>query len=263
MAEETIRVLLVEDNPADARLLRENLAESGGPTFRVTHAGRAAEAAQCLLLEHFDIVLLDLSLPDSNSLDTVRRIHRDARRTPIVVLTGFADEARGVEAVRQGAQDYLVKGQADSRLLVRAIRYAIERQRIEEELARYRDSLEELVAARTADLETANVALQQEIAERLRAEEALASARRKLATDRERQRLMLASELHDSIGQELIAMKFALERVLTDSQVCLDAQPAETLRGAIEKCVSLIREVRSICHGLYRRLSNRSAWRPP
>jgi signal transduction histidine kinase len=251
MNETTTRILLVEDDPAQARLLREILTEAGETPFQVTRVAQLAEAGQVLAGDPFDILLLDLSLPDSVGLDTLRRARALAPHTPLCVLTNLDNETLGIEAVRQGAQDYLVKGQADRRQLVRAIRYAIERHRAEEELVRYRDGLEELVAQRTAALAETNEALQGQAVERLRAENALATALRALATDRERQRLRLASELHDAVGQELIALKFALEHVRAAGRSCLAGEAEKSLAGAIERTMSLIREVRGICHGLY------------
>ena len=114
----------------------------------------------------FDVLLLDLSLPDSIGRETFLRARAAAPELPIVVLTGAADEAIGLEAVRQGIQDYLLKGQADGAQTARAIRYAIERQRAETELRRARDELELRVAERTADLKQSVEALQQEIGHR-------------------------------------------------------------------------------------------------
>jgi signal transduction histidine kinase len=251
MTAEHLHLLLIEDNPADARLLKESMAESVETTFRVTHAERMSEALDALKAGPFQAILLDLTLPDSTSLDTVRRVHTAAPRTPIVVLTGLDNESVGVEAVRQGAQDYLVKGQTDRRLLTRAVLHAIERQRTEEELARYRDSLEELVAQRTAALATSNAILQEQMIERARVEDALDVARRKLTTDREQQRRHLAAELHDSVGQQLIGLKLVLEHVLARGKATMDPELAKTLSGAIEQSMALIREVRAISHGLY------------
>jgi len=129
MDENPVRILLVEDNPGDARLLRETLRDAEFLPFILTHVGRLDEAIKCLIAQKFDALLLDLHLPDSEGLDTVKRIATAAPDVPIVVLTGTDDEALGTEAVRNGAQDYLVKGQTNHRLLTRAIRHAIERKR--------------------------------------------------------------------------------------------------------------------------------------
>jgi PAS domain S-box-containing protein len=107
------------------------LEEAGGDEFAVTHVERLADAVRALKAEKFDSVLLDLSLPDSSGMDTVRTVRAAAGLTPIVVMTGLDDEQKALEALRCGAQDYLVKGQHDGKLLVRALRYARERARIE------------------------------------------------------------------------------------------------------------------------------------
>ncbi|MBF0267400.1 MAG: diguanylate cyclase [Alphaproteobacteria bacterium] len=128
-----IRVLVVEDNPGDAALIRYSLAESGPGKFDIAHAPSLAEAVELLAEVSPDVILLDLSLPDSFGLETVKKILESAPpKAAVVVLSGLDDEELALEAVKQGAQDYLVKGRSDGDVLRRAIRYAIERQRIEE-----------------------------------------------------------------------------------------------------------------------------------
>ncbi|HBG47101.1 MAG TPA: hypothetical protein DDW94_08955 [Deltaproteobacteria bacterium] len=123
-----IKILLVEDNPADARLLRELLAESGlKERFAIDAAGSLKEALACLCAGGFDVVLLDLMLPDTTGLDTFTALHRSYPAIPVVLLTGLSDETLAARAVREGAQDYLVKGQAAPGVLARSIVYAIER----------------------------------------------------------------------------------------------------------------------------------------
>ena len=129
------RVLLVEDNPGDALLLREALKDlAGAVPFELAHVGRLEDALRSVKVEIFDAVLLDLSLPDAHGVETVARMLESAPRLPIVILTGLDDDAAALEAVRAGAQDYLVKGRIDGRLLVRALSYAIERKRHEDAL---------------------------------------------------------------------------------------------------------------------------------
>jgi PAS domain S-box-containing protein len=129
-----VKVLLVEDNPGDARLIRVYLSEAGAATFELTHVERLAEGITRVRENGYDVVLLDLSLPDASGLDTVTRMHAAAAACPIVVLTVTDDEAIALRTLRVGAQDYLTKGRIDSVLLTRAIRYAIERRRSEQAL---------------------------------------------------------------------------------------------------------------------------------
>jgi PAS domain S-box-containing protein len=132
-----VRILLVEDNPADSRLVDELLSEAASSAdFEVTHAERLDEALEHLNKMEFDVILLDLSLPDSSGLETVNRMQTAARRTPMVVLSGQDDEEVALEALHLGAQDYLLKGREDGALIARSIRYAVERRRTEEELRR-------------------------------------------------------------------------------------------------------------------------------
>jgi PAS domain S-box-containing protein len=122
-----LKVLLVEDNPADARLVREMLKESHRPV-ELTHAARLRDALEFLRTQGFNAILLDLNLPDSEGMNTFLRARAEALHAPIVVLTGVADEEVAARAVREGAQDYLVKAEVDGPLLYRSIRYAVERQ---------------------------------------------------------------------------------------------------------------------------------------
>lgn len=130
-----VRILLVEDNPGDARLLRETLRDAESLRFELTHAGRLSDALDRVRAEPADVVLLDLSLPDAHGMDTVARMLEAAPSVPIIVLTGLADETVAVLAVQAGAQDYLVKGTVEGATLGRAIRYAMERKRLETERA--------------------------------------------------------------------------------------------------------------------------------
>ena len=124
-------LLLVEDNPGDARLLREMLNEAGAQKTEMTRAASMREAERHLAQASFDIVLLDLGLPDAQGLEAVRRTRAAAPRVPLVVLTGLDDETLATQALQEGAQDYLIKGQIETRGLLRALRYAVERKTAE------------------------------------------------------------------------------------------------------------------------------------
>jgi two-component system cell cycle response regulator len=134
MSDDKIGVLVVEDNPGDARLIREMLAEADQDSFQVEHVSQLSAGLERLTHPGIKIVLLDLSLPDSHGLDTFTQLHIHALDIPVIILTGLDDETLGQIAVREGAQDYLVKGQVTSPALVRAIRFAIERQQLVVEL---------------------------------------------------------------------------------------------------------------------------------
>jgi two-component system cell cycle sensor histidine kinase/response regulator CckA len=124
-----IRILMVEDDPDDALLFREMLAEVTAAPPQLVHVERLEAAIERARVEAFDVVLLDLSLPDSRGIETFLDLNRAISGVPIVVLTGLDDETVAVKAVQEGAQDYLLKGQVTGSLLLRSIRYAIERQR--------------------------------------------------------------------------------------------------------------------------------------
>lgn len=134
MNDKQIQVLLVEDNLPDARLIREILAEGGMQHFEIEWIDRLSKALEYASTADVDIVLLDLSLPDSQGLETFTALHARMPAVPIIVLSGLDDERLAIKAVQDGAQDYLVKGQADSNLLERAISYAIERKKTERKL---------------------------------------------------------------------------------------------------------------------------------
>ena len=131
MEAQHIKVLLIEDNPGDTRLIKEMLAQARGVIFDLECADRLSAGLKRIGGGGIDIVLLDLSLPDNHGFDTFMEVQAKAPDVPIIVMSGQDDEELAVKAVQEGAQDYLVKGQVDSNLLVRSIRYAIERQRAE------------------------------------------------------------------------------------------------------------------------------------
>ena len=137
--EEGIKVLLVEDNPGDVVIIIEMLKEASKSHFKVTAAENLENGLKYLINENFDILLLDLNLPDSEGIETFNTILQDAQDLPIIILTGLADEKIAINSVGKGAQDYLIKGQTDGQLLAKSIIYSIERKGIEKKL---RDSEE-------------------------------------------------------------------------------------------------------------------------
>ena len=131
MSAESLNILLVEDNPGDVRLFKEALKETYASKFNLTHCSSLAQALDQVPKSLPDVIVVDLGLPDACGIDVIQRTRANAPAVPVVVLTSRADEALGLQALHAGAQDYLIKGELDPRLLSRALRYAIERQRMQ------------------------------------------------------------------------------------------------------------------------------------
>ena len=154
-----INVLLVEDNPGDARLLQVALADVDSAQFQFTHVQRIADIPDRLRDALYDVILLDVGLPDSMGLGTLVIVRYLAPTVAIVVLTGLDDESLGTRAVQSGAQDCLVKGQWDAKLLVRSILYAIERQRNAQDLEASLAEKEDLLSQLRSDLRSSQSGL--------------------------------------------------------------------------------------------------------
>ncbi|QGJ72101.1 Hybrid sensor histidine kinase/response regulator [Planctomycetales bacterium 10988] len=131
---DAIHVLLVEDNPADQELLTIRLEESDKEIFKLFYADRLSQASQIVQEQPIDVILLDLSLPDAQGIQTVKQMAEVSPMIPIVVLTTLHDEAIAMQTIQEGAQDYLVKGRIDTDLLRRSIQYSIKRMMVEQEL---------------------------------------------------------------------------------------------------------------------------------
>jgi PAS domain S-box-containing protein len=175
MNKKVVKVLSIEDNPADALLIQEQLAKATQmgwdlPHFEVERVSHLEAGLSYLGEKEFDVVLSDLDLPDSQAGETVAALREFVPQMPIVVLTGREDNELAQGSVRAGVQDYLYKDEATGSLMARAMMYAIERQQAHE-------NLEQCVVERTAELRDANQKLQAEIAERARVEEALLESR--------------------------------------------------------------------------------------
>jgi signal transduction histidine kinase len=217
-----IRILLVEDNPADAELLEIRLGETLGGRFSMARSETMADALARLAGERFDLALLDLSLPDSSGLATIAPIRAAAPFLPIVVLTGIDEERWGAEAINLGAQDYLAKRHATGWHVARAIRYAILRGRADEEVRRANADLERRVAERTDQL-------------------------RQLATDvllaEQRERRRLADLLHDHLQQLLVSAKLQVGAAATRTR-----SPAlrDQLQGVEHQLATAVEAARSL-----------------
>ena len=151
-----IKILLIEDNKGDARLIQEMLMEESSAVFSLTTAGTLHEGLEKLAFGRTDVVLSDLSLPDSNRLETLNGILQRVSDMPVVILSGLDDEISAIRAVKEGAQDYLIKGQVTSQLLVRTIKYAIERKKMVSQLIQSKkmESIGHLAAGMAHEINT-------------------------------------------------------------------------------------------------------------
>ena len=229
----SIRVLLVEDNAGDARLVREHLADApGAQGFILEDAPTLAAASVAHGRAASDVVLLDLSLPDSFGLETLKRWQSIAPALPVIVFTGSDDEAMAVTAVREGAQDYLVKGSIDGVLLSQAIRYAIERKRGQEALRQVNDDLERRVEERTGELRETNNRLQREIAEKTLAQQ---QAAEHLASEQEARREVEAANRSKDEFLAILSheLRTPLNAILGWSEILRSGEPdrAEITEG--------------------------------
>src|ERR1041385_8081978 len=154
MSTKTLKVLLIEDNPGDVRLIKEMFAEAKHAVFEVDSVSRLTDGLARVIESRFDVILLDLSLPDSTGLNTFVTLHGAAEELPVVILSGLNDETTAIECVNAGAQDYLIKGEVNSHLLMRSLRYAVARGLLEKErtqlLARERAARAQAEAANRA-----------------------------------------------------------------------------------------------------------------
>jgi signal transduction histidine kinase len=239
MSAPSFTALLIEDSAGDAGLIREHLAELGAAAPALEWAQRLAAGLERLARGGIDAVLLDLSLPDSHGLDTFRRVQAQAPRLPVVVLSGLSDEAVALQAVQEGAQDYLVKGQADSRLLGRALRYAIQRKQAEEALQRSNDQLRQLAAATRALADAERDA-------RLEAQSAYEELKKAQGTLVQSERLAAIGQLATGVAHEI---NNPLALVLNDLAVLeRDAGALHRLVGLYQQADALLAEQRPELH---------------
>ena len=135
MIESITRILLVDNNPEDAHLFEQLLVSANTASYSLTTARQLSEVAALLVRQRPDLLVVDLELPDSNGLETLRGVLDLAPETPVIVLTAAEEEATGIRALQQGAQDYLIRPEVDGRTLPRALRYALERHRLKRDLS--------------------------------------------------------------------------------------------------------------------------------
>ncbi len=234
-----VKVLLVEDDEIDKLMVERTLTKcSRFIEFATDSAGSLSEANESLNTMEYDVVLLDLMLPDSKGLETVRRIKEINLHIPIVVLTGLDDEQAALSAINDGAMDYLVKGQISNNMLIRTIRYAIERNRMQLALQEANDKLEIQVEERTRTLSSTNELLKKEIIERKKTEEKI------------RQAMEIKSQFVSTVSHELrtplTALKEGIRLVVQEKTGKLNDEQKEFLGLAkrnVDRLTRLINDV--------------------
>jgi len=263
MDSKLIKVLLIEDDLSYAKVIQRMLSKIGGASFDMEHAITLSDGLNRMAGGGINLVLLDLGLPDSKGFDTFSIFYGQIREVPIVILTSLDDEDVAIKTAREGAQDYLVKGEVDGHTLLRAIRYAMERHQAIQKLQRTREELKMRVEERTAELLKANEVLKKEIIVRKQAEEALKQANEELRKEQKNRRILsnrlidllekdrhqIAMELHDHIGQSLTSLKMILE-LLHDKVKSSDAEWTSQISAAEEKAIHILKDIKDISRGL-------------
>ena len=173
-------ILLIEDNPGDVAILKDALETEKLCQFTMSQVDTLAKGMEELSRRRFDLVLLDLDLPDSHGKQTYEKILPHVPKVPVVILTGAENEEMAIEAVSLGVQDYLVKGSITSGALCRSFRYAIQRKRLEAALEKANATLEQKVKERTAELEESITALGEEVSQRRRVEKSISESQTQL-----------------------------------------------------------------------------------
>jgi signal transduction histidine kinase len=212
MASEPITVLFIEDDEDDY-ILTSQLLKEAEQSFEIEWQQTLASGIQAVAEKAFDVVILDLTLPDSTGRDTFTTMREKAPDLPIILMTGLEDNDLALQAVQQGAQDYLVKGSVGTDVMVRSVQYAIERKAADTALHRYKNQLEDLVQERTEELVVANRQLTEEIGFRKETEQNLRQAISKLE-EHDRAKTQFVTNVSHELKTPLASMSYAVENLL-------------------------------------------------
>lgn len=240
------KILLIEDNPADARLIDEMFKEIKAHEYELIIKKNLQEGFNYLNNNEIDILLLDLSLPDSTGLETFQKAHANDPQLPIVILSGLEDEDVAIRAVRQGAQDYFVKGDINSRILSRAMSYAIERKNTEKELIKNHDELINLIKTYTKELKNRGIGeingVEKKLEEKIHAFNELNRSRTTVGKNERTGSIKLSNERVPKSLWFKVAEDFQKpSNELSVSEKDIQVQSAES--GDLENLVEIIKEL--------------------
>lgn len=241
MAERQWKILLVEDDEEDYLLTFDMLAESRGIKYHLDWAEDYDRGRQAILSTEYDAILMDYELGPRTGLELTREITSLGCKAPIILLTGRGNLELDMEAMQAGVTDYLSKNEATSASLERTIRYAILQKQTEKALLAAKEELETRVQERTSELMAKNVALEAEIAERMRIEAELAEVQRRLIDRNEAGRIELARDLHDGPMQELYGIIFQLDMLNTENKAENDEPTLESIKEKVLQVIDSLR----------------------
>lgn len=241
MAERQWKILLVEDDEEDYLLSFDMLAESRGIKYHLDWAQDYDRGKQAILSAEYDAILMDYELGPRTGLELTREITSLGCKAPIILLTGRGNLELDMEAMQAGVTDYLSKNEATSASLERTIRYAILQKQTEKALLAAKEELETRVQERTSELMAKNIALEAEIAERMRIEAELAEVQRRLIDRNEADRIELARDLHDGPMQELYGIIFQIDMLSTENKTGNDEPSLESMKEKVLQVIDALR----------------------
>ena len=215
MSDKLIKVLLIEDNNSDIHLIRDMLNQTKNTNFQMINCKTLNDGIIQLNNNNFDVILLDLGLPDSQGIESFLKLYEHEKKVPIIIITGLENEEDAIHAIKNGAQDYLIKGQSND-FMTRSIQYSIERKNTEEKLKNYQLHLDDMVENRTIQLENVIKKLELEIIDHNKTEDQL----KKAVQEKE----ILLQEVHHRVknNMQIISSLLGLQIMHLDDEEVID-----------------------------------------